>query len=55
MVVVGIAKRLAKEENERSKEILAELRALAEFEPVGLNTTNGSSEPFVVKTREIDW
>ena len=32
MVVVGIARRLAKEESERAKEILGELRALIEFE-----------------------
>lgn len=31
-IVVGIAKRLAKEENERAREILGELKTLIEFE-----------------------
>jgi|CXWL01.1.fsa_nt_gi hypothetical protein len=32
VVVVGIAKRLAKEESEHAREILGELRAMIEFE-----------------------
>ncbi len=32
VVVVGIAKRLAREESEQAKEILGELKALIEFE-----------------------
>lgn len=32
LIIVGIAKRLAREENERAREILGELRALIEFE-----------------------
>ena len=31
-IVVGIAQRLVREENERAREILGELRALIEFE-----------------------